>query len=545
MRTQIIQDFRPLVASLEWELSNLYWATEGTRPFATNQVPFIVNNSGRLSENAAACLFSNCLEAESLEDRIEALELGAGSGLFARYALDAFRAICLREGRDFYQRLTYFVSDNSRRAVEQWHEQGLFTEHAERVVIGTCDSTRPDDFRDLQGNSVRPGFLRAVFANYALDVLPAAIIRVGPKGLEQLCVRTRLTTDGGLFSRYSPLSLDEIMALAGAGSAADLTPLLPLLPLLEFETDFRPLSPAELPPYSEEAVEFGRDLEKFTLNYGAIECLERLLPRLRQDGFALINDYGPISLEQVAGQASLQRFGGSIALGLNFPFLEYHFARRGEIVVKPQGDDANQIHARLICRVERRGTRETFERFFGGAGPESVEALVDAAMRHSAAGRYNEALESYRAALERSPRDWNLIGQAAEFVALQIRDFQAGVELSRAALEINPWYSAWLWNVLGDSLFCLERFDEAHEAYLQAKRIAPDDVRANFNLSYTYFQRGAYHDALTAIAHGLAMDSAGVYRERLLSKQQQILTAISDRMAGEQERLMKRAAAFA
>lgn len=544
VRTQIIQDFRPLVTSLEWELSNLYWATEGTRPFATNQVPYIVNNSGRLSENAAACLFSNCLEADPLEDQIEVLELGAGSGLFARYFLDAFRAICQQEERDFYQRLIYFVTDNSRCAVEQWREQGLFAEHAERVVIGTCDSARPADLRDLHGNPIRLGFLRAAFANYSLDVLPAAIIRVGQEGLEQLCVRTRLSTDGGLFSRYSPLNLDEILALANADSPADRAPLLPLLPLLEFETAFRPLASPDLLPYSAEAVEFGRGLEKFTLNYGAIECLEQVSPRLQRDGFALINDYGPVSQEHVAGHASLQRFGGSIALGLNFPFLEYHFARRGEIVIKPVGDDANQIHARMICRVERRGTRETFDRFFGSEGSEPLNALLEAALRHAAAGRYNEALDSYRMALERNPRDWNLIGQAAEFLTLQIRDFQAGVELSRAALELNPWYSPWLWNVLGDSLFCLDRFAEAHEAYLQAKRIAPDDVRANFNLSYTYFQQGAYHDALTAIAHGLAMDLAGIYRERMLSKQQQILTAISDRAVGEQERLMKRASAF-
>jgi len=545
VRTQIIQDFQPLVTSLEWELSNLFWATEGTRPFAANQVPFIVNNSGRLSESAAVCLFYNCLEADSLEDQIEVLELGAGSGLFARYVLDAFRAICLQEDRDFYQRLIYFVSDHSRRTVEQWREQEVFAEHADRVVVGTCDSMQPADFRDLEGNPIRFGFLRAVFANYALDVLPAAIIRTGLEGLEQLCVRTRLTSDGGLLSRYSPLSLDEILAVANAGSSADRGGLLPLLPLLEFETAYRPLASPDLLPYRAEAIEFGRDLEKFTINYGAIECLERLLPRLQRDGFALINDYGPVSREQVAGQASLQRFGASIALGLNFPFLEYHFARRGEIVVKPQGEDANPVQARLICRVECQRTRETFERFFGSAGSERIESLVESALRHAAAGRYNEALESYHTALERHPRDWNLIGQVAEFVALQIRDFQAGVELSRAALELNPWYSAWLWNVLGDSLFCLDRFDEAHEAYLQAGRIAPDDVRTNFNLSYTYFQRGAYRDALTAIAHGLAMDSAGAYRERLINKQQQILTAISDRLAGEQERLLKRAAAFA
>lgn len=358
-------------------------------------------------------------------------------------------------------------------------------------------------------------------------------------------MRTRLTSDRALLGQYTRLSPEEIQARANGGSPAERAELLSLLPLLEFETAFHPIASRDLPPHCAEALEFGADLEKLALNYGAIECLDQLLPRLHQDGFALINDYGPATQDQVAGHASMQRFGASIALGLNFPFLEDHFARRGEIVIKPEGDDARQIHARLICRAERPRTRETFERFFGDAAYEHFEAPIEAARQHAAAGRYNEALESYRTALERNARDWNLIGQAAEFVALQIKDFQAGIELSRAALELNPWYSAWLWNVLGDCLFCLNRFEEAHAAYLQAEQIDPDDVRTNFNLSYTYFQQSAYREALTAIARGLARDSAGAYRERLLGKQQQILTAITDRGLGEQERLLKRTAAFA
>jgi cytochrome c-type biogenesis protein CcmH/NrfG len=43
-----------------------------------------------------------------------------------------------------------------------------------------------------------------------------------------------------------------------------------------------------------------------------------------------------------------------------------------------------------------------------------------------------------------------------------------------------------MWNILGVVLYCLERFDEAHEAYLQAERIDPDDGRTNLNLGYTF-----------------------------------------------------------
>jgi len=42
----------PLYESLEWKLSSHYWREAGLLPFLENSVPYVVNNSGRLSENS-------------------------------------------------------------------------------------------------------------------------------------------------------------------------------------------------------------------------------------------------------------------------------------------------------------------------------------------------------------------------------------------------------------------------------------------------------------------------------------------------------------
>src|SRR4029453_430925 len=105
------------------------------------------------------------------------------------------------------------------------------------------------------------------------------------------------------------------------------------------------------------------------------------------------------------------------------------------------------------------------------------EAPIKEGRAGAAAGRKQEALEKYQTALSRQPRNWQIIGEAAEFVGLQLREFAAGIELVRTALECNPCYSSWLWNVLGDCLYCLERVGDAHEAYLQAERIDDTDPR--------------------------------------------------------------------
>jgi tetratricopeptide (TPR) repeat protein len=540
---QIIQEFRPLVRSLEWELSDLYWSTQGVLPFARNDVPFVVNNDGRASENAAVVFFAYCLESSTGQNPIRVLELGAGTGLFARYFLDSFRTICVQENRDFYDRLVYFVSDRSERSLQQWEEGGVFAEHGAHAILGTCDGMRPSEFRNHAGETVKLEGLRALFANYVLDVLPSTVVRSGSTGPEQLCILTHLTNHRELLSQYSNLDFVQVRQLAVAENPAERAKLLPILSLLEFQTAFMSID-EDAPPYLDEALAFGRGLERILLNYGAIRCLEKCSEVLHPEGFVLLNDYGPVEFDQVASQASAQRFGASIALGINFPFLEHYFSRNGSVVLKP-ADDKRSIHARMICHKDLPRTREAFTTRFSSEFADYFDAPARDARQHAAAGRNNAALESFRLALQRSPRDWPLLGQAAEFVGLQLREFHAGLELIRTALQLNPWYSAWLWNALGDCLFCLERFADAHKAYLQAQRIDFDDVRTNFNLSYTYFQMGRFQESLEAISHGLAADVQGAYRERLLSKQEHVLAAISARGINERERLLKRASSFA
>src|SRR5262249_23697364 len=86
---EIIQDYCPLADSLEWELGQQYFRERGNKAFIgdTIPVPFLINNDGTLSRNAAEVFFTSCVEAEKageLEPDIFVLEIGIGVGLFAR-----------------------------------------------------------------------------------------------------------------------------------------------------------------------------------------------------------------------------------------------------------------------------------------------------------------------------------------------------------------------------------------------------------------------------------------------------------------------------
>jgi tetratricopeptide (TPR) repeat protein len=539
-----IEDFRPLGQCLEWRLADAYWERAGVIPFVRNDVPYLVNNTGRLSENAAALVFAALTEiGPALPAQLVVLELGAGTGLHARYFLDAFAAQCRKESSDLYDRLTYVVSDRFEGPVLGWKRDALFAGHEDHVDMRMCDATSPMALSEPGGTSSPPlGAPVVVFCNYLLDVLPSTIARRSATGLEQLCVRAHLTGGSAALRAAGLESLDQAGALAASGTFGDLRHLLPLLPHLDLETAYRPWTPAAPEEIALASAMPGGD--RVILNGGALACLDRLAAGMDPAGFILVNDYGPVRTEDVATHLGVQRFGGSVALGLNFPLLETVLAARGFVTAAPDSDEQRRVHTRLIARRISPRAQEVLRQRFSFETDRQLDAPQEQARAHLAAGRRNEALEAYRRMIERNPGDWQMLGEAAEYVGLQLGDHAAGQEIVRIALERNPWYSAWLWNILGDCLSYRERLAEAHEAFTQAQHIDPDDPRTNLNLAYTLSAKNDQPGALAAIAHGLAHDGKGHYRPRLLEKQAQVLALLSERAAAEQNRLVRRAERF-
>ena len=258
----------------------------------------------------------------------------------------------------------------------------------------------------------------------------------------------------------------------------------------------------------------------------------------------MIVDYGPTQPEGPAGYAPGQRFGPTAAAVVNLPLLELHCRRRGLESWEPEGDAALRLHTRLLSRGGLPRTRQVFESRLRAETVKQAEALVQRAQQQAAAGLLRQALASYRAAIERNPRNWLVIGQAAAFVADGLRDPGTALELARAAIELNPWYSPYLWNVLGDCLSGLQRAPDAHECYLQADRICPADAETNLRLARSWLQMGDPARSLEAVARGLANDSNAMFRHVLLQRQQQAIDALSARWNGERATAARRRGNF-
>ncbi|HEU0123911.1 MAG TPA: hypothetical protein VFQ91_25490 [Bryobacteraceae bacterium] len=527
--SRLIEDFRPLAESLEWRLSEAYWLETGTKAFIEQSVPYSATSGGTLAQDAAALLLANCRD-DPPSGPFAVLELCAGSGLFARLLVDSFRRQCIEAGETFHEQMTFLATDRSPATLAQWSEFGVWD--GVNVTPALGDARRPLDWLTPDG-PVRLHNIRAVFCNYGLDSLPAAIVRRGESGPEELCLRSHYTADEARRRRYGSPSIEELQQRAERADPG----LLHLGDLFEVEATFLPSRPF---PLLDEALAIYGSAPRVIWNYGAMECLAAILPALHRSGFFLVNDYGIVDGAEPVTHSTPQRFGSSKALGLHFPILGRFVETLGAEWLEPDTFAGGNLHPRLIVRSAAPRTRAVFSERLGHS--PWAQAGVRA-QSHVRAGALEEARAVYMTALSHCRRDWALLGETAEFLIRQADDPEAGLELAKSALALNPWYSTWLWNVYGDAYYALQRYPEALAAYKIAEEKSPRDVRTQVNLSYAYAALENNEDALVAIGRGFAHDTSGDFRDRLRDKQQQILGAIRARAvdsASVRERWAKR-----
>lgn len=540
----VLQDYCPLADSIEWRLGQRYLLQRGSQAFLgdARPVPYVINNDGTLSRHAAEVLLASVAAADgagALEGDIIVLELGIGVGLFARYFLDAFRDLCELHGTDYYDRLRYVAADRSGAMVRDACRHGIFAQHGGRYQFRVVDALNPA--RDLlaEDSAGRQGWppVRAVFLNYLLDCLPAAVLEVGETQDRQLCVRTCLARGVNLAER-TDLTAAQLVERAASPDPQHQLELLEVYGLLASEYDYRPVDLSQI-PYGEVAASFASTHRGRVLhNYGALQCLERLLDLLRDDGFILLNDYGPTKVSPT-DEYEHQRFSDATAIGVNFPLLKSYFGDRKQCQwAEPPGEDES-IHARLLSRQPAGETISRFHECFGQAHRDWLQEPVKQARELSRAGRFESAATCYGQALERQPTNWVLMGEAAMFLTFTLRNPKAGADLAKVALGLNP-ISAELWNTLGDSLFECGRVAEAGAAYRRAVQLGPKDVRARYNLAWVHEREKEYAAALHELAEGLALDWTGEFRERLMRKQEEVLSRLAQRQQQEYLRMANR-----
>ena len=302
-----------------------------------------------LLRNAADVFFASLVAADKLgqlERDIVVLELGIGVGLFARYFLDCMRDLCRLHKKDYYDRLCYIAADRSERMLQDVLRHGVLAEHPGRYRVRQLDAMRPETLLAEFGTTESPRIqrpIRAVFLNYLLDCLPAAVLAFDGDAVRQLCVRTCVARNVRL-ADYTDLTPQQLRERAKSDDPRVREELLEVYGLFASEYDYQPIHGGPLapradsaesggggvgsgegpsargasgPPYADFALSFGRRISKRLLHsYGAIQCLEKLLGMLADGGFILVNDYGQ-TLTPREDEFEHQRFSLATFVGIN------------------------------------------------------------------------------------------------------------------------------------------------------------------------------------------------------------------------------------
>lgn len=534
----LLEDWTPLAHCLAYRVGRLAWLRDAAALFADDTVPHLVHDNGTVSQRTAQLLFAWCqeqLRLGTLPDEIAVCEVGMGTGLHLRYALDAFKLRCQQAEVDWYDRLVVLATDVSAAVARQAVERGLFADHAGHVRLGFLDVEHPHRFIELDTGlqlDLR-GRLHLVIAFYVLDLFPVDLFRRHhtPEGLrwEAVWVRTWLR-DPQLLSTYSDASLAELEQLAKTEAAANLEPFVDAWSLLQQQLRAWPVDLSNHPDLAElqrlaEAQEqaLGRDhplMAEGTVvvhSAGALRVAQLLGTVIADNGMALLRDVGLTTPEQAAKPRGHARYGHISAAAVNVLQLDQWFAQGraplGMRLVAPESDGDRGQAVRLLLRTELPETQRAFRQVFDGRDVEAASQLFEQAQ---AAQDPVSALELLRQAIAREPTDWTLHLEAARLALDRLGRPDVARAIALRAVELNPLFSAELWCVLGDALHAEALVDQAVRAYRNGLAVMPRHVRSLWSLAYVEAERGRHGPAFELLGQALRYDRPGNWRAEIL-----------------------------
>jgi len=497
-RGDVLEPFGPIWDSARLRLARASWASADLNVFAQLDVPYTGTSSGRLSEDAVHVVLASWQGTAPLH----VLELGAGSGMFARLFLDALARIA----PEVYATARYIVTDGSAALLEAQRREGVFAAHAGQVEARVLDIT---------GDWGGIGAFDAILGTYILDSLP----------FDLLAVR-----DGETWRRETRGVLDDGGAEADALRAAlaeggDLAPFRHLAPFIALQTRHVRTPRDDLPHGATLPGTTGGEVLPYVHCHGALDCLDRALSHLRPGGVMVFSDYGHLEPFGPHDMVEFQSYGEAASVGLNFPQIEAAVAARGDVrLFKPQ-DSSGNLHTRVVQRLPSPDLSDVVEDRYGALRLTALTAPCEVAREFLRGRMFEVARGLYAKALALEPQNWALMQEIAAMLAGS-GDAQAAADMAAEGLALNP-LSAELWRIKGVAHLDLEARAEARAALTRAVTFAPASAAGWAALARLEIVEGNSRAALLALAEAMAADRDGDLRDELLGFQQKALTGLA------------------
>lgn len=134
-----------------------------------------------------------------------------------------------------------------------------------------------------------------------------------------------------------------------------------------------------------------------------------------------------------------------------------------------------------------------------------VQAMFDAGLQLAQEGKYQEAIEQYKKALEKDPEQSNILGNMADCYSKMDKN-QEALETYQKAIAIKPDDAA-LYTNLGVVLSKLGKNAESQEAFKKAATLNPASSAQNFyNIGATLVNNNKTAEAIESFKQAIAAD---------------------------------------
>ncbi|MFH1691292.1 MAG: TIM barrel protein [Candidatus Omnitrophota bacterium] len=169
------------------DVSCKYWQREGMNAFF--EVPYRNTANWQFICEACFSVFMRLrfFEQKGLlgkEEKIYFLDIGPGNGLSLRRFLDEFERLCLKERKDYYQRLGFVLGDISENVLSDIQKRGILGKHQAKVEMCVLDALSPAlgwDIYSKERVSLLGKNFMLVRCNYLCTCLLATMLeRVSP-----------------------------------------------------------------------------------------------------------------------------------------------------------------------------------------------------------------------------------------------------------------------------------------------------------------------------------------------------------------------------
>ena len=144
---------------------------------------------------------------------------------------------------------------------------------------------------------------------------------------------------------------------------------------------------------------------------------------------------------------------------------------------------------------------ETLWRDSLAKNPKASLARIDLGVYLASKGRYDEAMEQYRMAVEANPNDYAAQHNLGIELARRGKIDEA-IEHYRKALQIRPNFDQGRYS-LANALSNEGKFDEAIQLYTEVLKVKPDYAPAHYNLGAAFIAKRRYADAIVELRKAL------------------------------------------